>query len=75
MSAQGGDERTPPRRAVPGEQRREAPHGAVQCAVCLKEVPRSEARSAEGRDYVWYFCGEDCFERWHPAFPKPPLTP
>jgi hypothetical protein len=37
---------------------------SVSCKVCMKEVPRTEARSAEGRDYVWYFCGLDCFEAW-----------
>ena len=36
----------------------------VQCEVCLKEVPASEASSAEGRDYVLYFCGTDCYHQW-----------
>jgi hypothetical protein len=36
----------------------------VSCEVCLTEVPKSEARSAEGRDYVLYFCGLDCYEAW-----------
>jgi len=36
----------------------------VQCAVCRKEVARSEARSAEAQEYVLYFCGLDCFEQW-----------
>ncbi len=36
----------------------------VSCDVCLKEVPKSEAQSPEGSDYVLYFCGLDCYERW-----------
>ncbi|GAB6042216.1 DUF3330 domain-containing protein [Endothiovibrio diazotrophicus] len=35
----------------------------VRCEVCLKEVPASGA-SAEGRDYVLYFCGTDCYQQW-----------
>jgi hypothetical protein len=37
----------------------------VFCEVCLKPVPRSEALSAEARDYVAHFCGLDCYDRWH----------
>lgn len=36
----------------------------VQCEVCLKEIPRSEAKIAEASDYVLYFCGLDCYEKW-----------
>jgi hypothetical protein len=36
----------------------------VSCDVCLKEVPKSEAQSPEGSDYVLYFCGLDCYEQW-----------
>ena len=32
--------------------------------MCRKELPRSTARSAEGRDYVYYFCGGECYEKW-----------
>lgn len=52
--------------------------GKVFCEVCLKEVPRSEASMAEARDYVAYFCGLDCYDKWqHPAAspeePKPEI--
>ena len=49
----------------------------VTCAVCLKEVPRSEAQVAEAVDYVAYFCGLDCFERWKRQNPaaNPPDAP
>lgn len=38
--------------------------GLVPCETCLKLVPRSEAASAEARDYVAYFCGLECYEKW-----------
>ena len=37
----------------------------VPCEICLKEVPRSETESKEVSDYVVYFCGLDCYEKWH----------
>lgn len=36
----------------------------VPCNVCQHEVPTSEALLAEAVDYVVYFCGLDCYERW-----------
>ena len=38
--------------------------GVVNCEVCLKEIPSSEAASAEGVDYFVYFCGTECFAKW-----------
>lgn len=39
-------------------------NGVVACEVCLKETPRSVARSLEGPDYVYHFCGQACYEKW-----------
>lgn len=36
----------------------------VFCAVCLRQVPRSAAAMDEARDYVAYFCGLDCYDKW-----------
>ncbi|HEY5602811.1 MAG TPA: DUF3330 domain-containing protein [Gammaproteobacteria bacterium] len=36
----------------------------VECEICLKEIPISEAKNQEASDYVFYFCGQDCFEKW-----------
>lgn len=36
----------------------------VACEVCMKEVPKSVATVPEGTDYVVYFCGLDCHEKW-----------
>ena len=40
-------------------------HQTVACELCLKEVPASEAVVPEAGDYVAYFCGLDCYQRWH----------
>ena len=32
--------------------------------VCEQEVPISEALIPEAVDYVIYFCGLDCYDRW-----------
>jgi hypothetical protein len=36
----------------------------VACEVCLKGVPRSEAKMEEASDYVMYFCGLECHDKW-----------
>ncbi|MDH5594344.1 MAG: DUF3330 domain-containing protein [Gammaproteobacteria bacterium] len=36
----------------------------LQCNVCLKEIPKSLAKSEEGDEYVYYFCGRDCHDKW-----------
>lgn len=36
----------------------------IACQVCLKEIPRSVAQSEEGVDYVYYFCGDACYQEW-----------
>jgi hypothetical protein len=37
----------------------------VSCTICHREVPRAESLSAEGQDYLWFFCGLGCYEQWH----------
>jgi hypothetical protein len=36
----------------------------IPCNVCQHEIPTSEAIVAEATDYVIYFCGLDCYQRW-----------
>ena len=43
----------------------------VACEVCLKEVHTSEATVPEATDYVVYFCGLDCHEKWKSKRAKP----
>ncbi len=34
------------------------------CEECCAEIPLSAAITAEGADYVHYFCGQACYEKW-----------
>jgi len=36
----------------------------IACEICLREVPKTEALNAEGAEYVLYFCGLDCYQKW-----------
>jgi len=36
----------------------------VECEICLKEVPKSGAKSVETSEYVHHFCGMDCYAQW-----------
>lgn len=36
----------------------------VACEVCLKEIPISEAINVKATDYVMYYCGLDCYDKW-----------
>lgn len=36
----------------------------VTCEVCFKEIPISEATSVKATDYIVYYCGLDCYDRW-----------
>lgn len=42
----------------------------VPCKICLKEIPKSEAKVAEATDYVLYFCGLECYAKWKTEEPK-----
>ena len=36
----------------------------VPCEECLKEIPRADVQYTEVQDYVMYFCGLECYEKW-----------
>jgi len=58
-----------PKRTKPAD-----PQG-VFCEVCLKRVAKSEALTAEGRDFVAYFCSNACYHRWQgPRAPQAPAA-
>jgi len=46
------------------EHKKPAQEEKVECKVCLKEVPISEAKSEEATDYVAHFCGLECYTKW-----------
>lgn len=37
---------------------------ALSCSECLQEIPSSVANSLEGKDYIHYFCGLECYAIW-----------
>ena len=43
----------------------------VACQICLKEIPKMATDSAEVVEYVYYFCGPECFAEWQRGT-KPP---
>ena len=45
-----------------GDKPADAPN--VRCEICKKEVSREEARHAEVDQYVFYFCGIECYDEW-----------
>jgi hypothetical protein len=40
------------------------PSPRIHCEECRKEIPPSELDQPEAEDYVIYFCGLECFEKW-----------
>ena len=42
----------------------------VACAICMKEIPRSEAKSEEATEYVAHFCGLECYAQWAKKRPE-----
>lgn len=46
------------------DKKSDAGPGLIQCEVCLREIPRSEAHVAEAEDYIVHFCGLECYGKW-----------
>ena len=42
----------------------------VACKSCLKEFPKTDAQITEVDDYVLYFCGLECYEKWRNKIPE-----
>ena len=36
----------------------------IACDICMKEIPVSAAKNDETSDYVFHFCGIDCYAKW-----------
>jgi len=36
----------------------------ISCHVCITEIPVSELVNEEATDYVIYFFGLDCYDKW-----------
>ncbi len=52
------NEKTPPHDVLPDDGQ------LVSCHTCLKQVPKSGAKITEAQDYVMYFCGITCLDKW-----------
>lgn len=37
----------------------------ISCTSCMKDIPRSAAKSSEASGYILYFCGVDCYNEWN----------
>lgn len=53
------------------EQKKIVEPDKVSCEVCFKEIPVSEAVSVKATDYIVYYCGLDCYDRWKKQQSKP----
>jgi len=42
----------------------EAPE-TIACEICMKEIPKDLSKSEESVEYIYYFCGQNCFDKWH----------
>ena len=47
--------------------------GLIACDICLKEIPASGAKNEEASDYVFHFCGIDCYARWKESDKSQPV--
>ena len=36
----------------------------MSCQQCLEALPTSVSRTCEGEEYVFYYCGIDCYDQW-----------
>ena len=43
------------------------PPARVSCEVCRRELAAHQALTREGEDYVLWFCGGHCYEKWRRA--------
>ncbi|ADE16090.1 conserved hypothetical protein [Nitrosococcus halophilus Nc 4] len=42
----------------------------LNCEICFKEIPESEAKSHEADEYILWFCGLECYDEWRKAQEK-----
>lgn len=36
----------------------------IECEICLREIPITEATNPEATDYVVHYCGLECYAKW-----------
>ncbi len=37
---------------------------AVTCHVCQQDVPHTQGLTVEAQEYLFFFCGQGCYESW-----------
>lgn len=40
------------------------PQDSNHCHSCHADLSPSAALTSEGQDYIYYFCSQDCLEKW-----------
>lgn len=40
-------------------------HEHISCEICLKEVSSNTGKVSEVDEYIMYFCGLECYDKWH----------
>lgn len=35
-----------------------------RCDCCNEDIPPSAALTTEGKDYIYHFCGMQCYDLW-----------
>lgn len=65
-----------------GERDDNRPPAPRSCGECGRDIPPDQAVTAEGQEYVIYFCSPGCHAAWHEAHtstdappPDPDHTP
>ena len=53
---------TPPRSKVRAPEQSES--GKVSCRACAAELDPSRSYRIDAEEYVYHFCGTDCYARW-----------
>lgn len=36
----------------------------IDCEICLTQIPTDSGTNGETDDYVYHFCGIECYEKW-----------
>jgi hypothetical protein len=57
---------TPPRSKVraPAENETGKETGKVSCRACSTEIDPVDSYRIDAEEYVYHFCGTDCYARW-----------
>ncbi len=41
------------------------PPETISCTACMRDIPKSAAKSVESAGYTLYFCGLECYREWN----------